>query len=288
MQKPGSVLRSLPRRVRRPSPAMAVALVALFVALSGGAYAAVTLPAHSVGSKQLRTFAVTNPKLANNAVGSRKIMPGAVGFYRVNRSEVQLRVKNTCTAGEAMTAIDINGNATCAPATSEINSAAGAAVAVSSATTAATVSSLSLPAGAAYTVQANPYVTVTPSTSSAAEGQHVVVTCTLRAGTAQAQRSVSFDLPAASAAPPAAQVQYASIPLVAIAPSATAAETSDVSCVTSVTDTTGANLGKASANPATVKAQGQIYATVLASATTGTAAGTTTTTTTSTTTTPAP
>ena len=55
-------------------------------------YAAVTLPAHSVGATQLKSFAVTNPKLGVNSVGSRKIMPGAVGFYRVNRNEVQLRV----------------------------------------------------------------------------------------------------------------------------------------------------------------------------------------------------
>ena len=74
--------------------------VALFVALSGGAYAAATLPAHSVGATQLKSFAVTNPKLGGvNSVGSRKIMPGAVGFYRVNRTEVQLRLKNACASG---------------------------------------------------------------------------------------------------------------------------------------------------------------------------------------------
>jgi hypothetical protein len=49
-----------------PSPAMAVALVALFVALGSGAYAQVT--ANSVGTAQLRNRAVTNPKLAHNSV----------------------------------------------------------------------------------------------------------------------------------------------------------------------------------------------------------------------------
>jgi hypothetical protein len=286
MRKPSSVLRSSARRLRRPSPAMAVALVALFVALSGGAYAAVTLPAHSVGATQLKSFAVTNPKLGVNSVGSRKIMPGAVGFYRVNRTEVQLRLKNACATGQAITNVDVNGNVTCAPGTSETSSAPTTAVDVNSATAAASVSSLSLPAGA-YTVQANPYITVTPSTNNAAAAQHVVVTCTLKAGTAAAQRSVSFDLPAANGSP-APQVQNASIPLVAVAPSSTAAAATDVSCVTSVTDTTGPNVGNASTNAATVKAQGQIYATQLASATTGTTATTTTTTTTATTTTPAP
>ena len=47
----------------RPSGAMLVALVALFGAIGGGAYAAVTLPANSVGTTQLRNGAVTAPKL---------------------------------------------------------------------------------------------------------------------------------------------------------------------------------------------------------------------------------
>jgi hypothetical protein len=48
----------------RPSPAMVVAVVALFVALGGGAYAAFRLPANSVGSKQLKRHAVTPTKVA--------------------------------------------------------------------------------------------------------------------------------------------------------------------------------------------------------------------------------
>jgi|SRR5579875_2418451 len=271
MHNPSKTLRKVARvgLRRRPSAAMSVALVALFVALSGGAYAAVKIPAHSIGATQLKSFAVTNPKLGVNSVGSRKIMPGAVGFYRVNRSEVQLRLKSTCAAGKAITGVDINGNVSCAPSASEINSAPGGAVDVGG--TNASVASLSLPANAAATVQANPYITVTPSPSSTAADQHVVVTCTLNTGTASAQRSASFDLPAASSTP-APQVQNTSIPLVVVAPSITGATNALVSCTSSVTDTSGANAGKASATPATVKAQGQIYATELASATTGTTA----------------
>lgn len=47
----------------RPSGAMLVALVALFGAVGGGAYAAVSLPANSVGSRQLRNGAVTAAKV---------------------------------------------------------------------------------------------------------------------------------------------------------------------------------------------------------------------------------
>src|SRR4051812_17786703 len=62
--------------MRRPSPAMIVALVALFVALGGGAYAALKLPKGSVGSKQLRKHAGTPPKLSKSTV---KKFKGATG-----------------------------------------------------------------------------------------------------------------------------------------------------------------------------------------------------------------
>jgi hypothetical protein len=42
------------RLYRRPSPAIVIALIALFVALGGSAYAALRLPRNSVGSAQLR------------------------------------------------------------------------------------------------------------------------------------------------------------------------------------------------------------------------------------------
>ncbi len=57
----------------RPSPAMTVALVALFVSLGGGAYAAVNLPRNSVGSAQLKTGAVTGAKLHGAAVSAAKV-----------------------------------------------------------------------------------------------------------------------------------------------------------------------------------------------------------------------
>jgi hypothetical protein len=62
--------------MRRPSPSTAIALLALFVALSGGAYAAVKLPANSVGTKQIKRSAVTLTKIAP---ATRKSLKGAVG-----------------------------------------------------------------------------------------------------------------------------------------------------------------------------------------------------------------
>jgi hypothetical protein len=62
----------------RPSPAMVVALIALFIALGGGAYAAVSMPANSVGSKQLKNGAVIGSKLATNAITSAKVKDGSL------------------------------------------------------------------------------------------------------------------------------------------------------------------------------------------------------------------
>ena len=50
-------------RLRRPSPAMLVALLSLFVALGGSSYAALKLPKASVGPKQLKKNSVTSPKV---------------------------------------------------------------------------------------------------------------------------------------------------------------------------------------------------------------------------------
>jgi hypothetical protein len=50
-------------RFSKPSPAMMVALLALFVALGGSSYAAIKLPKASVGPKQLKKNSVTSPKV---------------------------------------------------------------------------------------------------------------------------------------------------------------------------------------------------------------------------------
>ena len=73
-------LRSLARR--RPSAALLVAFLALFVAVGGAGWAAFRLPPHSVGTVQLQNFSVSNPKLRPNSVGSAKIIAGAVGAGR--------------------------------------------------------------------------------------------------------------------------------------------------------------------------------------------------------------
>jgi hypothetical protein len=53
-------------------------LLALFVALSGAAYAANAAPKNSVRTKSIRNAAVTNPKLAANAVTGSNVVNGSL------------------------------------------------------------------------------------------------------------------------------------------------------------------------------------------------------------------
>lgn len=62
-----------PVRIRKPSPAIVVSIIALVVAMGGTGYAAITLPKNSVGSKQLRRGAVKAPDLGRGAVTSRSV-----------------------------------------------------------------------------------------------------------------------------------------------------------------------------------------------------------------------
>jgi len=63
----------------QPSPAMAVALIALFVALGGTSYAALKLPKGSVGTAQLR----------NNAVTGAKVKPRTLSTSDFNRASLR-------------------------------------------------------------------------------------------------------------------------------------------------------------------------------------------------------
>jgi hypothetical protein len=64
---------SLARKLRsRLTYANVMSSIAVFVALSGGAYA-LTIPKSSVGSRQLKRNAITGPKIRRNAITSVKV-----------------------------------------------------------------------------------------------------------------------------------------------------------------------------------------------------------------------
>jgi hypothetical protein len=90
------------RLLRKPSPSVAIAFVALLLALGGTAYAGSTLGKNSVGPKQIRKGAVTNAKIGAGAVGTANIGSGAVTASKINTSG--LTVPNATTATNATTA----------------------------------------------------------------------------------------------------------------------------------------------------------------------------------------
>lgn len=73
-------------RVKRPSPAMIVAVIALVAALTGTAFAA--LGKNSVGSKQLKKNAVTAAKIKGNAVTEAKIRNSSVSTGKLKDAAV--------------------------------------------------------------------------------------------------------------------------------------------------------------------------------------------------------
>ena len=55
-----------------------MATLGVFIALGGASYAAVALPANSVGTKQLKKSAVAGSKIKRNAVSSAKVQDGSL------------------------------------------------------------------------------------------------------------------------------------------------------------------------------------------------------------------
>jgi hypothetical protein len=66
------------KKLHRPSASMVVSFLALFVALGGSGYAALRLPANSVGSRQLKSDAVTGAKVKDNSLFANDFAPGQI------------------------------------------------------------------------------------------------------------------------------------------------------------------------------------------------------------------
>src|SRR3954463_3839648 len=63
-------------KLHRPSPALVVSVIALSVALGGTSYAAIVLPANSVGNRQIKKNAVTSAKVKNASLRSADFAAG--------------------------------------------------------------------------------------------------------------------------------------------------------------------------------------------------------------------
>ncbi len=70
-------------RIRGELRRQYVGVIALFIALGGTSYAAVTLEAGSVGSREIRNRSVKNSDLANRSVGTRQLRSNAVTSSKI-------------------------------------------------------------------------------------------------------------------------------------------------------------------------------------------------------------
>ena len=83
-------------RTQVQSPALWIALVALFVALGGTGYAALQIPKNSVGSKQIKKNAVKSSDIAANAVRAGDVKDNALTGNDVDESKLgKVRVLNS-------------------------------------------------------------------------------------------------------------------------------------------------------------------------------------------------
>ncbi|HET8977051.1 MAG TPA: hypothetical protein VFN87_02775 [Solirubrobacteraceae bacterium] len=93
------------KHLKAPSPAMAVALTALFMSLGGVGYAA-----SQIGTNQIRNGAVTTHKLHNGAVTAKKLANNAVNGQKVQDNSLTGNDINVSTLGQVPDAAKLDGN----------------------------------------------------------------------------------------------------------------------------------------------------------------------------------
>lgn len=99
---------------RRPSPAMVVACLALFVALGGTSFAAVKLSKNSVGAREIKKNAVGASEIKKNAVASSEVKTNSLTGSDINESKLGIvptaaNATSATTAGNAANADLISG-----------------------------------------------------------------------------------------------------------------------------------------------------------------------------------
>jgi hypothetical protein len=92
----------------RPSPAIVIASIALFVAMSGVGVAALKLTPNTVKTKNIKRAAVTTNKIADGAVTTPKLAPDAVAPNARNAARLGGAAPGECQTGwlEASMVID--------------------------------------------------------------------------------------------------------------------------------------------------------------------------------------
>ncbi len=91
-----------------------MASAAVFIALGGGAYAALRVPPNSIGSRQLKAGAVTDGKLANEAVTAAKVAEHSLTATQIDLPGLGT-VPSAASATEAANADTVDGHAASCP-----------------------------------------------------------------------------------------------------------------------------------------------------------------------------
>lgn len=97
--------------MKRPSPALAISILALFVALGGTSYAVTQLARNSVGTAQLKKNAVTGAKVKDGSLSGADVdvatlgtVPAATSANRANSAQSAERAASAGSADSATTA----------------------------------------------------------------------------------------------------------------------------------------------------------------------------------------
>lgn len=110
--QPGSPDAAKKARKLRPSPALIISIIALICALTGTAYAA--LGKNSVGTRQLKSQAVTTGKIHNNAVNGAKVKNGSLTGSDINVGQLGT-VPEAGHAAQADNSNTVSGHAAACP-----------------------------------------------------------------------------------------------------------------------------------------------------------------------------
>ncbi len=110
-------------RIKRPSPALVVSVIALVVAMGGTSYAAFSLPNNSVGNKQLKNNSVGNRKLQNGSVGNAKLRKGSVSGANIQAGAITGSNLNLGALGTVPSATHANSADSATNATNATNAA---------------------------------------------------------------------------------------------------------------------------------------------------------------------
>jgi hypothetical protein len=102
---------------------MVVACIALTIALGGTSYAAIKLPAGSVGTKQLKKNAVTAPKVKNNALTGADVLESSLAQVPSAASAVSAANATNATNASHATNADHATNASSATTAGTANAA---------------------------------------------------------------------------------------------------------------------------------------------------------------------